>query len=123
MHVQTDFVANDFESFDSFHDTFDVNSHTSYRLTLCHFILLKMVTTIKKSRYVEFDIQRCQTSLIVKPRSAMTESFEFHNSFVRKPDRLTISLSEMEPGYSWEINVTAPDGAIPTRPLYVTWCL
>jgi hypothetical protein len=34
-----------------------------------------------------------------------------------------ISISDMQPEYSAEINVTAPWGAIPTKPFQVLWLL
>ena len=44
-------------------------------------------------------------------------SFFAQSASFSKPLRRVISLSEIDPGYKLLIKVTAPDGAIPIRPL------
>ena len=51
----------------------------------------------------------------------MTESPSSSKSSI--PERLVSSLSEIEPGYKSEMNVTAPDGEIRISPLYALWFL
>ena len=57
-------------------------------------------------------------SSTVNPLSAITLSFSLKGRS-RKPDLSTIDLSEMQPVYSWLMNVIAPEGEIPTSPFSV----
>ena len=59
---------------------------------------------------------------IWKPLSTISES-PWSNCWFKNPQRSTISLSEMLPVHNWLTKVTTPLGAIPTRPLKVTWFL
>ena len=50
------------------------------------------------------------------------ESFPSKGRF-KNPLHLTISWLEIEPVYSWLLNVTAPLGEIPTKPFKFVWFL
>ena len=65
---------------------------------------------------------RGRRSCTVNPLSAITESPLAKGKF-RNPERITISLSEIWPVYSWLMNVIAPPGEMPTRPFRVVWFL
>lgn len=58
----------------------------------------------------------------MRPLSAIMESLSSNGRF-KNPLHLKISQLEIEPVYSWLLNVTAPLGEIPTKPFKVVWFL
>ena len=93
-------------------------SWKSWRLN-CHFWLNKKVTLKKigvswKPKYKNWK----KDSL-----HAIIESPFSQSSGCSIPHLETISLSDSDPGYNWLTKVIAPEGLMPTKALYVTWCL
>ena len=62
-------------------------------------------------------------SWMVNPLSVIIESPFSQSCGCSIPHPETISLSDSDPGYNRLTKVMAPSGLMPTKALYVTWCL
>ena len=81
-------------------------------------LLLVVVSQPFKKAGILSDTPILSTSSDIKnPRSVIMLSFFAQSASFSKPLRQKSYLSEIDPGYKLLIKVTAPDGAIPIRPL------
>ena len=101
----------------SLHTALHMNAYRDYSACNYQVFGIKLLFSLEERGMFTRTPKGAISSSMSKPRSAIMLS-PTSNSLSR-PLRLTISLSDMEPGKRSETKVTTPDGDIPTKPLYV----